>query len=515
MTDAPAIKISKTAPAGATAVAELVFSDRIRKVPGMTKAVLDRAGFGGKVGETLVLHDGGAARVLVGAGAHGEVDANALRRASAALARAVLRHPRIAVQYPDDLDVDPEEGVRAVAEGLQLGAYRFDDFKSGDAKPRTSSATIAVGDQVRAVQEAARRGRATAAAVYFARDLVNNPGGTLTPTVFAERVVERGEAAGITVEVLDADAIAEERLGGLLAVNQGSVEEPRLLKLTYEPSATADVDEPAGDGAPEADAVDTIALVGKGITFDSGGLSIKPADSMMDMKCDMAGAAAVVATMCALPALDVPVRVVGFTPLTDNMTGGAAQRPGDIYTARNGTTVEVLNTDAEGRLVLAEALILACEEEPDAVIDLATLTGACMVALGNKIAGLMGNDDDFSDTVVAAADLAGERVWPLPLPDDYAADLDSPIADLKNIGAGRYGGALTAGLFLEKFITDGTPWVHLDIAGPAFAAAPDGEYPKGGTGFAVRTLLTLLESWNELTEPDELDDADELEVVEA
>jgi leucyl aminopeptidase len=230
---------------------------------------------------------------------------------------------------------------------------------------------------------------------------------------------------------------------------------------------------------------------------------------MMEMKCDMAGAAAVIATMTALPALEVPVRVVSFTPMTDNMTGGAAQRPGDIYTTRNGTTVEVLNTDAEGRLVLAEALVLASEEEPDAIIDLATLTGACMVALGNKIAGLMGNDDDFSAVVSDAAAEAGERVWHLPLPEDYRASLDSPVADLKNIGAGRYGGALTAGLFLKEFVTEGTPWVHLDIAGPAFLPEPDGEYPKGGTGFGVRTLLHLLETWD-LGD----DEAEELEDVE-
>ena len=480
-----AVKIAKTAPAGATAVAVPAYSDRLNKVPGVRKAAIDRAGFTGAVGSTLVLNDGEATRVLVGLGPVADAGPVQLRTAAASFSRAASRHRRIAFDYPLELDADLEDGVRAVTEGLILGGYRFDTHKPSAAEgPRTEVATVAVGDQVRAVQDAANRGRATAEAVFLARDFVNEPGGTLTPTEFADRAATRAREAGLDAEVLDEDAIAEAGLGGLIAVNLGSEEPPRLLKLTYTP-------EGADDTWP------TVALVGKGITFDSGGLSIKPAESMMEMKCDMAGAAAVIATMTALPAVDAPVRVVSFTPMTDNMTGGRAQRPGDIYTARNGTTVEVLNTDAEGRLVLGEALVLASEEEPDAIIDLATLTGACMVALGQKIAGLMGNDDDFCAVVRDAAAEAGERVWHLPLPADYRPSLDSPVADLKNIGAGRYGGALTAGLFLQEFVTEGTPWVHLDIAGPAFLPEPDGEYPKGGTGFGVRTLVHLLERWGQ------------------
>ncbi len=506
MSELLSVKIAKAAPGGATAVAEAVYSDRLTKVPGVRRATMDRAGFSGKVGQTLVLDDGDGTRVLMGVGPIARVGTAELRTGAAVVARAVSRHRRIAVDYPEGLDLEVDLGVRAVTEGLILGAYRFDAYKSSPT-PGLSAATIAVGDQVRAVQAAAAKGRVTAGAVCFARDLVNEPGGSLTPTVFAQRAAERAEVAGLVAEIMDHDAIAAAGLGGLLAVNQGSVEPPRLLKLTYEPSPAGD--EPVQGDVPEPDAVDTVALVGKGITFDSGGLSIKPADSMMEMKCDMAGAAAVVATMCALPELDVAVKVVSFTPMTDNMTGGAAQRPGDIYTARNGTTVEVLNTDAEGRLVLADALSLAADEEPDAIIDLATLTGACMVALGQKIAGLMGNDEGFSGIVEDAADAAGERVWQLPLPADYRTSLDSPVADLKNIGAGRYGGALTAGLFLKEFVDDDTPWVHLDIAGPAFLPEPDGESPKGATGFGVRTLLTVLETWGE--EMELLDELDELE----
>ena len=241
---------------------------------------------------------------------------------------------------------------------------------------------------------------------------------------------------------------------------------------------------------PEAP-IASVALVGKGITFDSGGLSIKPAEGMMTMKCDMGGAAAVIAAMCALPALGVDVKVTSYTPMTDNMLGGDAQRPGDVIRSRNGTTIEVLNTDAEGRLILADALALASEDQPDAIVDLATLTGACMIALGDRIAGVMGNDDDLVDQLCDAGDNSGERFWPLPLPPEYRKLIDSSVADVKNIGS-RLGGALTAGLFLQEFVGEGIPWAHLDIAGPAFSDEVDAEIGKGGTGFGVRTLIEWL-----------------------
>ncbi len=492
MSDPVAVKIAKTIPGSATALAVTACSDRLSKVVGVRKAAMTRAGFTGAAGQSLVLNDGELTRVILGVGPSETAGSVQLRTAAALFARAVNSHRKIAFEFPaaEDLPgLDFDEGVRAVTEGLILGAYSFDTHKPKAAeRTRTDSATIAVGDQITAARIAAERGRVTAHAVWFARDLVNEPGGTLTPTVFADRAAERATAAGLTVEILTEKEIAAERLGGIIAVNLGSEEPPRLLKLTYEPPA--DLMQEEGGEFP------TVALVGKGITFDSGGLSLKPADSMMTMKCDMAGAAAVISTMTALPELDVAVRVISFTPMTDNMTGGSALRPGDVYTARNGTTVEVLNTDAEGRLVLAEALVLASEEEPDAIIDLATLTGACMVALGNSIAGLMGNDEKFSEKVKQAAARSGERVWQLPLPADYRKGLDSQVADLRNIGNGRLGGASVAGLFLQEFVEPGIPWVHVDMAGPAFLDAPDGEYPKGGTGFAVRTLLELLETWD-------------------
>ncbi|MEO8697966.1 MAG: leucyl aminopeptidase, partial [Acidimicrobiales bacterium] len=260
-----------------------------------------------------------------------------------------------------------------------------------------------------------------------------------------------------------------------LGVNRGSTNAPRFIQLEYRPT-----------GRPKG----TLALVGKGITFDSGGLSIKTGVGMMTMKCDMSGAAAVFGAMSVLPTIKPACRVIGFVPMTDNMLGGDATRPGDVLRIRNGKTVEVLNTDAEGRLILADALSLASEAKPDAIVDLATLTGACMVALGQSIAGAMGNNDAWNAQVCAVADRVGERMWQLPLPSDYKKQLDSTVADMKNIG-GPYGGASIAGLFLQEFVDSTIPWVHLDIAGPAFLDAEDGEHPKGGTGFGVRTLVEL------------------------
>jgi leucyl aminopeptidase len=270
--------------------------------------------------------------------------------------------------------------------------------------------------------------------------------------------------------------LRSQKMGGVLGVGQGSARPPRLVKVTYQPRGKRETG--------------TLAFVGKGVVFDSGGLSLKTASGMETMKTDMSGAAAVLAAMSALQALGVRHRVVAYAPMVENMPSGTAIRPGDVLNMRNGTTVEVLNTDAEGRLILADALALAASQRADAIVDLATLTGACMVALGEKVAGIMGNRTEWVDQVRGAAERVGEPVWPLPLPPEYRKLLDSEVADLKNVSSGSYGGALTAGLFLETF-TDDVPWAHLDIAGPARAAADDGELAKGGTGFGVRTLLEL------------------------
>jgi leucyl aminopeptidase len=274
-------------------------------------------------------------------------------------------------------------------------------------------------------------------------------------------------------------------MGGVLGVGQGSQRPPRFLKLEY-----------TSRGAKS-----TVAFVGKGVVFDSGGLSLKTASGMETMKTDMSGGAAVLAAMSALKDVGVKTRVLGYVPLVENMPSGTAIRPGDVLKIRNGKTVEVLNTDAEGRLILADALSLASEDKPDAIVDLATLTGACMVALGDKVAGAMTNNDGWSEQVRSAADRAGEPMWPLPLPPDYRKLLDSEVADLRNVSTGGYGGALTAGLFLQEFVADGLPWVHLDIAGPARAGGDDGYIAKGGTGFGVRTLIELASTFSKPAKP--------------
>ena len=470
------VTLARSLPARPGLTIRLVAADALG-ASGHDKRQLDRLGFAGKPGQTTLLPAGDRdAELLIGVGKLEELTTSVLRTAAVQAARNSASSRSAALVHADVTAgrIDPAWAVQALTEGLVLGAYRFVSYKSSDdAKTLDKVAIVGTGD--RTERDGLRRGLEIAGAVAFARDLVNEPGGVLTPTEAAARIGARAAEAGVEVAELGPDEIAAERLGGLLAVNQGSVEEPRFLRLEHRPEG----------------ATTRVALVGKGITFDSGGLSIKPGDAMMTMKCDMGGAAAVAAAICAVAALDVPVAVTAYLPFTDNMTGGAAQRPGDVYTARNGTTVEVLNTDAEGRLILADALAWAAEDAPDAIVDLATLTGACMVALGDRIAGLMGTDDDLVAELRSAAEGSGERVWPLPLPPDYRKLLDSPVADLKNIGS-RYGGALTAGLFLKEFVGD-VPWAHLDIAGPAFGDSPWDEGPAGATGFGVRTLIGFIE----------------------
>src|SRR5262245_52703676 len=479
-----AFKLVRTLPTDRTAVDALgvgVFADGFGA--GDAPAPLDHAflegqGFEGKPGQTCVTPGGdGLVVVAVGLGDESDAGVATYRRAAAALARAAQRQQYVATDLLESVPerLDRPAVAQAIAEGIVLGAYRYTELKT-DPEPSRIASVLLVGRGGQRVGAALERGRAIAEAVCLARDLVNQPGGTLTPAAFAARAEELAASAGFSVEVLDKSAIEDQKLGGLLGVNRGSDQEPRFVRLAWEP------ERPRG----------TVALVGKGITFDSGGLSLKTTDSMVGMKGDMAGAAAVLATFSALDSVRPPVRVLGFLPLTDNMPGGDATRVGDVLRIRNGTTVEVLNTDAEGRLVLADALSLAGEAEPDAIVDLATLTGACMVALGTGIAGLMGNHDGFVEQVRVAADEAGEPVWPLPLPDDLRRQLDSDVADMKNVAAGRWGGALIAGLFLDRFVPEATPWAHLDIAGPADATEEGSESRKGGTGFGVRTLLRLL-----------------------
>jgi len=335
-----------------------------------------------------------------------------------------------------------------------------------------------IGNAGAELRSALTRGAVIANAVAWARDRINTPAQEKPPAEMAAEARRLLRGRGVTVQVLDVPQLQQQRFGGVLGVGQGSDQKPRFLKLTYTP--------PGARGKP-------LAFVGKGVVFDSGGLSLKTGAGMETMKCDMSGAAAVIAAMSALQDLNVKTRIIGYVPLVENMPSGHAIRPGDVLRIHNGKTVEVLNTDAEGRLILADALSVACEDKPAAIVDLATLTGACVVALGEKIAGLMGNDEEWTAQIRSAAERAGERVWPLPLPADYRKGIESSVADIKNVGP-REGGAITAALFLQEFV-DNVPWAHLDIAGPAFLSSEDGYLPKGGTGFGVRTLLELAQTF--------------------
>jgi leucyl aminopeptidase len=446
-------------------------------------AFLVERGFEAAPGDALVLPgNGGTTVVALGVGPQTDVTPSVLRVAAVALARsgATARHLTTTL-----LDAVPAGGDRmgsaqAIAEGTRLGAYSFTRLKSG-ARPSPVETVTIVGTGGKRLHDAVERGARIAEAQCLARDLVNTPAGDLPPRALAEVATEIAEREGLILTVLDEVDIEAANLGALMGVARGSSEPARLIQLTYEP------DKPRG----------TLALVGKGITFDSGGLSLKTAEGMLTMKTDMGGAAAVLGAMSAIRAVNPKVTVHAFVPAAENMTGASATKPGDVLRSRSGITIEVLNTDAEGRLALADALTLAVETQPDAIVDIATLTGACQIALGGSIAGLMGNNESLIDQVEDAAEAAGEEVWHLPLPEDYRRVLESEVADIRNVGvtkAGtfvRAGGALTAGLFLREFV-GGVPWAHLDIAGPARSAEERGEHPVGGTGIGVRTLLALV-----------------------
>lgn len=449
-------------------------------------AALTALGASGKPDQVTTLATRGAltAPVLlavgVGAptgGSNGQVAVGQLRRAAGAAVRALPKAGRFAFALP----ADDAGAVAAIAEGALLGAYRFVRYKSSsgaDNGPPTEVVVHGSGAADADTAAALDRAGVVAASTALARDWVNTAPAELTPASFADQAAALASDAGLEVEVLDEQALEAGGYGGLIGVGQGSANPPRLLRIAY---------------APEG-ATTRLALVGKGITFDSGGLSLKPSDAMKTMKCDMSGAAAVIAAVLAAAELGVGVEVVAYAALAENMPSGSAQRVGDVLTIYGGTTVEVLNTDAEGRLVLADALVRSAADAPDVVLDVATLTGACVVALGTRIAGVMSTDDALTEELRAAADAAGERLWPLPLPEDMRSKLDSPIADLANIGDRDGGGALQAGLFLSRFAPAQARWAHLDIAGPAFnTGTAYGEVPAGGTGFAVRTLVAYAE----------------------
>jgi len=441
------------------------------------RPLLASLGVTGKAGESVTVPTGGAinAPLVTFVGLGPDVTTEAVRRAAGVAARSLTNASSVALALP----ADTPELVRAVTEGHLLGSYTFTAYKSGSSSSTAAGTVVVLSSSARKqeVQDAFEGAQVVAEAVAATRDWVNQPPGDLTPPLFADEVKAAVKAlpkgVKVAIEVLDEDELAELGCGGILGVGQGSSAPPRLVKLTYAPKS----------------AVAHLALVGKGITFDSGGLTIKPAQGMSTMKCDMAGAAAVLQATLAVARLGLPIKVTTFAPMAENMVSGRATRPGDVLTMRGGMTVEVLNTDAEGRLILADALVLATEEEPDVVLDVATLTGHMVLALGNKVAGVLGTDDTVA-AVVDAGRGAGEQLWHMPIPEDIVQRVKAgKIADLLQHDWTRWGGGLYAAAFLREFTAD-LPWAHLDIAGPAFNdGGAAGYWTPGGTGFAVATLV--------------------------
>ena len=477
-----AFNVARSTPRSADVVGVPVATDGpVPRGLGVTRATLAAMGFDGKVGQAVgVPAAAGPLQVAVGIGERSSVDAAVLRNAAAALARAASKGTHLATSLADVEGVDGRTAAQAVAEGIGLASYKFTRLKADKSASAITTVTLTGSpNRMAALDAGAQRGSVTGGAVCLARELANTPPAHLNARDIAEQAIELGAANGLEVTVYDEHALAEMGCGGLLGVNKGSVEPPRLVKLVYTPRGAA-----RGH----------VALVGKGVMYDSGGISLKPSDGMhVMMKMDMTGAAVVLAAMSALKALKPKVKVTGWMCCTDNMPSGSAMKLGDVLTIRNGKTVEIHNTDAEGRLVLADGLSLAVEEAPDAIVDIATLTGAAMGALGPKYAAVMGNEQGWVDQVTAAAGRADERLWQLPLPAEYRKLLDSNVADMRNIG-GPYGGALTAGLFLKEFVGT-TPWAHLDIAGPMNSDSDEGWLTKGATAYGVRTFLELLDKF--------------------
>lgn len=462
---------------GVQAVVVLVpAGSEVPALVGLSREALIAAGWEEKPGSTCVVPRDGTPVVVVATAAVDELDPGQVRDAAAAAARATARlASRIGLVVPALGDLDPRSAGAALTEGLVLGRYRYGAFKSAPKdKPLEAAALAVAGASTSDVAAGIADGLVTARAAAVARDLANTPPAYLTAARLADVAVELGERFGFDVESFDRDQLVELRCGGILGVNAGSAEEPRMIKLRYAP--------------PDADG--HLGMVGKGIMYDSGGISIKPSDPMhLLMKMDMGGAAAILGAFTALRDAGVPTAVTAWLMCTDNMPSGSAYKLGDVLTARNGTTVEVKNTDAEGRLAMMDALVLAVEEGVDAVVDVATLTGAALMALGTSTAALFGNDPDLLARVKAAASRVDEPVWELPLERRYRKQLDSEIADISNLG-GPHAGSTTAALFLAEFVGD-TPWAHLDIAGTMQTPTDDSWRSAGATGFGARILVEL------------------------
>jgi leucyl aminopeptidase len=479
---------SKSTPSNAGAVGIPVGTDgEVSKELGIDRQALVAAGFEGKIGQTVVVpRPGKTAVVAVGMGLPGELNANGVRDAAAAFGRAAARHAHLAMVAPTGNGLSPESVAQAMVEGVLLGRYRYSSMKHVPKNEPAVGELTVVGEAeaLSALERGARRGLATARATELSRDLSNAPGTLLTARRMAEIATEIARETGLEIQIVEEKELHAMGCGGLLGVNAGSDEPPRMIKLIYRPKAGK-----GGNGKPAGN----VALVGKGIMYDSGGIGLKPNDLVhATMKGDMTGAASILAAMSTLSELGCHATVTSYLMCTDNMPSGKAMKLGDVLTARGGKTIEVINTDAEGRLVMADALVLATEQKPrpDAIVDIATLTGACQRALGRLRGGVMGNNQALVDQLRVAGDRTDETLWQLPLERRYRKELDSDIADLKNVG-GVDAGAITAGLFLEEFV-DGLPWAHIDIAGTANLDAGDSWRSAGATGFGARLLIDFL-----------------------
>ena len=453
-----------------------------RRLKGKLSEQIQKSRFTGAEGSSLLYSTAGilpaSHLLLVGFGKKNDVDSDTWRKAGARARKEALAVGAQEIAFFLAPDKDSDDAAGAVVEGATLASYRFSKYRSNsNVATAVKSLTLFKPGLKRtaSLERSVLRVEQTIPGVFLARDLVNEPPSVTTARFLGEQAERHCRGRGLSVEVWGRKKIEAMNLAGLLAVNRGSYEEPRFIKIHYQPGGKARK---------------KVVLIGKGITFDSGGLSLKPAKSMETMKLDMAGGAAVIGTMSRLPYLRPDIEVTGYIPATDNLPGGNAQKPGDVIRYLNGKTIEVLNTDAEGRLILADALALAAKQKPDYMVNLATLTGACMVALGNGVAGIFSNQQALADNLMRCGRDAGEKLWQLPLVKEYREALKSSVADMKNV-AGPHGGAITAALILQEFVDD-IPWAHLDIAGPAFAETDTAICAKGGTGFGVRTLVRFL-----------------------
>jgi leucyl aminopeptidase len=471
-----AVSAAPAVPADATVVGCFVASDGpVDERLGVERSQLELNGFTGAVGTSmLVTSMDGVARVAVGSGS-AALGAAGARDAGASFGRSAGKHVDLAVIVPPTSAVDIAALAQAVVEGILLSRYTFDALRSEPkGAPVRSIALVVDESDIAAAQAGAERGRAFAAATKLSRDLANSPHSHLSASMLAELAVQVGPSRGLTVEIFGEDELREMGCGGILGVNAGSVEPPRMIKMTYRPEG-----EPSG----------RLGIVGKTLMYDSGGLSLKPGDEVhAQMKNDMTGGASAFAAMCVLGAVGCRAEVTAWLMCTDNMPSGTAMALGDVLTIRGGTTVEVINTDAEGRLIMADGLVLAVEAGVDAIIDIATLTGAAMRALGTSLGVVMGNEPALVDQVEIAGESTGERLWELPLEQAYRADIDSPIADLRNLGTTPNAGAIHAGLFLAEFVDD-VPWAHIDIAGVAQTPADRLWHTTGCSGFGARLLV--------------------------